>query len=644
MWSHVKPMTIAVLMICASLGGASSSAEAEPPQKTKTTTSVSKRALAMLSRPEHLDGRTPVDTYVITDPSDLPDTNLDDGIFFHPTLRAAIENANYSGGLTEIRFAASASVISKTTNFFPNISAPVIIDGQIDGSTNVVLDGLGTPNVSRLVFSSGGHEIRNIEFRNFTNSALALLHNNSNTSVVEGCTFHGNKWGLNMNYSKANVIGGADPAERNYFYENEEGGILELGAVTLCTNGLGGLLGKPREDSAQGISAAFPQSETLDFAIGDESEIRGAAITDNAGPGIMWNLDGPLVVEGSIVSGNTDFGIANGGAGSVAAEGNWWGAIDEPSGEGTGSGDPISSGVQVSEWLDEVPALTASFGADTLFFTLGTVDTIMVAVRDWSGSTATVDIDLSDSQGWLSSPASATVALTGSDPGLVEVVLSIPPGAGDLTGSSLTAACESVSDPNRADTAVTLVMAYQPTLAAIHVVPDSVTIDPGAIVAFFAEGIDQVGGVMAFTPTWSATGGTISEDGIYEAGPTLGEFTVSAEDSSGSLQATAHVTIDQITGVISEEGTLPIEFSLRQNTPNPFNPSTRIHFRLAKASRVTLEVFNVRGQLVETVLDRQLPAGNYSTVWEAAENPSGVYFYRLQAGEFTDSRKMLLLK
>jgi len=77
--------------------------------------------------------------------------------------------------------------------------------------------------------------------------------------------------------------------------------------------------------------------------------------------------------------------------------------------------------------------------------------------------------------------------------------------------------------------------------------------------------------------------------------------------------------------------------------PNPFNPTTTISFSLGQASDYQLTIYNVTGQLVKT-FGGHADAGNQSVVWNASANSSGVYFYKLEAGSFNDTRKMVLLK
>lgn len=89
---------------------------------------------------------------------------------------------------------------------------------------------------------------------------------------------------------------------------------------------------------------------------------------------------------------------------------------------------------------------------------------------------------------------------------------------------------------------------------------------------------------------------------------------------------------------------IPAMYSLSQNYPNPFNPATTISFTLPSSSYTTLKVFDLLGSEVAVILAEELQAGKYSEHWNASGIPSGVYFYRLQAGQFTESRKLILLK
>jgi hypothetical protein len=88
---------------------------------------------------------------------------------------------------------------------------------------------------------------------------------------------------------------------------------------------------------------------------------------------------------------------------------------------------------------------------------------------------------------------------------------------------------------------------------------------------------------------------------------------------------------------------------LEQNSPNPFNPTTTIRFQLAEAAQTTLDIYNSKGQHIKTLVNDKLAGGAHNAVWngkDAAnkEVVSGVYFYRLQTGNFEQTNKMLLIK
>jgi hypothetical protein len=89
---------------------------------------------------------------------------------------------------------------------------------------------------------------------------------------------------------------------------------------------------------------------------------------------------------------------------------------------------------------------------------------------------------------------------------------------------------------------------------------------------------------------------------------------------------------------------LPAEFKLEQNYPNPFNPATTISFSLPARLFVTLNIFDLLGKEVAKIASEEMSAGTYKRQWNAANMASGIYFYRLQGGPFTETKKLLLLK
>ena len=91
--------------------------------------------------------------------------------------------------------------------------------------------------------------------------------------------------------------------------------------------------------------------------------------------------------------------------------------------------------------------------------------------------------------------------------------------------------------------------------------------------------------------------------------------------------------------VKTESSERPDRFALLQNYPNPFNPSTTIAFALPHTSDVTLKVLNILGEEVAILIAGERTAGSFTATWDASDMPSGVYFYRLTAGEYVQTRK-----
>jgi hypothetical protein len=166
--------------------------------------------------------------------------------------------------------------------------------------------------------------------------------------------------------------------------------------------------------------------------------------------------------------------------------------------------------------------------------------------------------------------------------------------------------------------------------------------------------LDSSGALVA-DPYWTISGGLISTSWDAQWEPVMcadgyGGMIVTYVDNKGieeviePPQIYAQRVFDGFTSAPEPPAEAPREFALLQNYPNPFNPVTVIAFDLARDGRTTLEVFDVLGRRVRTLVDGMLPAGEHRVTLDAASLPSGTYIYRLQAVEFTQSRKMLLLK
>jgi hypothetical protein len=89
---------------------------------------------------------------------------------------------------------------------------------------------------------------------------------------------------------------------------------------------------------------------------------------------------------------------------------------------------------------------------------------------------------------------------------------------------------------------------------------------------------------------------------------------------------------------------IPEKYRLKQNYPNPFNPTTTIEYSLPKDSEVSILIYNLNGKLIERIVNEIKNAGNHKAIWQADNIPTGVYFYTIEAGNFKDVKKCILIK
>ncbi len=95
---------------------------------------------------------------------------------------------------------------------------------------------------------------------------------------------------------------------------------------------------------------------------------------------------------------------------------------------------------------------------------------------------------------------------------------------------------------------------------------------------------------------------------------------------------------------VEEQSTVPVAYELEQNYPNPFNPATTIRYSVPRSGDVTVSIFDLVGRRVTTLFEGERTPGTYEVMWNATNEPSGVYFYKLQTGDFEETKSMLLVK
>ena len=130
-------------------------------------------------------------------------------------------------------------------------------------------------------------------------------------------------------------------------------------------------------------------------------------------------------------------------------------------------------------------------------------------------------------------------------------------------------------------------------------------------------------------------------------GLTAGFYPSVGKNSSGTLFFTKKGTVvyryGSVTGINDNYNT-PLNFALSQNYPNPFNPSTSIGFRVSEFGFVSLKVYDVLGREVTTLVNEELSTGTYNYNFDASKLTSGIYFYKISAGNFVETKKMILIK
>jgi uncharacterized protein (DUF427 family) len=168
------------------------------------------------------------------------------------------------------------------------------------------------------------------------------------------------------------------------------------------------------------------------------------------------------------------------------------------------------------------------------------------------------------------------------------------------------------------------------------------------------------------TPDWSPNDGSVTVEAVntdingasfshtrvYNVSAGSHDFYAVAQnyvemDGSGIASIYGSLTVEFFPGAatgVKYNGSISADFSLEQNYPNPFNPSTKIKYRIPELSFVKLTIYDALGDKIKTLVNEEKSAGEYTQEFKALNLPSGIYFYQLQAGLFTETKKMVLMR
>jgi hypothetical protein len=141
------------------------------------------------------------------------------------------------------------------------------------------------------------------------------------------------------------------------------------------------------------------------------------------------------------------------------------------------------------------------------------------------------------------------------------------------------------------------------------------------------------------------TAGGIMSNPDNSMNTTLGQVGIGeSQNSSNRIQFGFWYSQQFLVGIEDLNSLLPTRFELFQNYPNPFNPTTKIKYAIPRQSRVVIEVYNILGQRVSTLVNGEKAPGYYTIDFNASSLGSGFYIYRIETSEFTDIKKMMLIK
>ena len=141
-----------------------------------------------------------------------------------------------------------------------------------------------------------------------------------------------------------------------------------------------------------------------------------------------------------------------------------------------------------------------------------------------------------------------------------------------------------------------------------------------------------------------SNGAAVSNNPDFIVSSNLGQQFIGLSVNSDFIVASGFYYGALLIVSVEDEGEVPLEFKLEQNYPNPFNPTTSIKFSVKQREQVVLKVYDIIGNEIATLINQPMDAGSYSLTFDASSLASGVYIYRINAGSFVSTKKMMLLK
>ena len=371
----------------------------------------------------------------------------------------------------------------------------------------------------------------------------------------------------------------------------------------------------------------------------DNSDIilTGNNITGNNGNGVLLTNNSTAIISQNNIFENAGYAINNENQNvNIDVSNNWWG---DKNGPANGS---IKGDATVSNCLSAPVSLASKTRRDTVYVVEGITDSAHVFFQNLNTPDDILDITVSDNEGWVTSPKTFSAVLKDSTGISANLIFSIPNNVNSGIVNKIFIEALSRNDKNLSVRDSFCIAIYTPELYEMLVGPDSTTITSGDSLHLTVNGYDQFGNSVNINPVWHANIGEISPDGLFKCSQ-LGTATITATDLVTGKKGIATVIVSDIVKVKEEEEVM-VEFNLYQNYPNPFNPTTTIEFALPVTGIYSLKIYNVLGQEVTTLVNKEMKAGLHEITFDAGILASGMYIYRLSGNNISLVKKLMLIK
>ncbi len=527
-----------------------------------------------------------------------------------------------------------------------------IMDNLVSGNDKAQIKLIDMTGVYNTILGNNiGPSIKGNEplSNDFYTSEFGVVVNNSNV-VIEVNEIAYNKTGLHCSKrSRGEVVA-------TYFYNNDLAIKVEESPITIANNAVW--------DNHRGIDVQDNRTANLIIAgneIFDNTSINsGIHLIDayaqifansfygDAGDAIVNQGSGsPIIRDNSIIN-NEGLGLNHkGSAASIDARYNCWGAPDGPGAAGPESGEGVSSGVNYKSWRTDSIDLLVYTQSDTIFLRADKPAWATVYFCNWVGKGDDAVYTVRADKDWLESTEEQSIKLYNLTGGIDFIWFDIPAGTPVGATANIEVSAESVVNAAHRDTARFMVVVASQEAEHIILFSDSVSVFPGEKVLFSATAMNQFY-IASLKAEWQCTGGEIDDSGLYVAGDEPGIYTVTVTDKASGTFAEAVITIKAGTGVADDPSGLPEQFALYPNYPNPFNPVTTIRYDIAEPTHVVIEIYNILGKKVRTLIDHGRSPGACEIKWNRCDDSgtpvaAGIYFYRMRTAEFTKCGKMMLL-